>query len=156
MVAAHTGVIRGNGVTVRLELDESGLPYERRDHPVWSVWDSREREERLLCNGRCRRLVGAPVDPLVSLLPPSVRLYVEIEDVGKIVRLDEAPDIPYRPFPRALSRWPCPACRDGFRSDNGTRSRGTEPLRTSSGLLLITTLFRLSYQFSRASPLISL
>src|SRR5208283_4337252 len=66
----HTCVIRGNGITVRVELDEGGLPYESRDHPVWSVWDSRERKERFLYNGRCRRLVSAPVDALVSLLPP--------------------------------------------------------------------------------------
>ena len=42
--------------------------------------------------------MGAPVDPLVSLLPPTVRLCVEIAEVGKIMPLDEAPDVPYHPF----------------------------------------------------------
>ena len=94
----HAGILRGNGVTVRVELDEGGFPDSSRDHPVGSIGDSRKGEERFLHQCRCGRPVCGPVDSLVSLLPPEVCLSVEITDVDKVMCLDEASEIPYHSF----------------------------------------------------------
>lgn len=94
----RTGIIRRNGVAVRVELNEGGLPDRGRDHPVRSIGDSRKSKERFLHEHRCGRPLRGPVDPLVSLPPPMVCLSVEVTDIDKIMCLDVASDIPYHPF----------------------------------------------------------
>ena len=93
------GVIRGNGVAVRLELDERGLAYRGLDRAVGLIRDGRKGQKGLLKKRRRGRPYESPFwIALVLLSSPPVRLGVEVADVGKLVGLDEGPKVPYGPF----------------------------------------------------------
>jgi hypothetical protein len=92
------GVVGGNRITVRVELDEGGLSYRYLNNPVWSVRNGRQGKKRFFCQSGCRYHMGCAVDTFIPLFSPPVGLSVQVTDIGKFMGPEEVSDISYGPF----------------------------------------------------------